>query len=584
MRKKGVQIRIIRALAGPAFCCLAFSCAQKIDPQTADLEVRKLLKDVPGFEWSPAADSRMAYPDDSELPDPPPDDKDSRLLTERIQKGGAYEDGNDSVNPEPKEWKDSLPVEKGKSLLLDLNKSMELALLHSRDFQKQKEALYLSALDVTYERFRLGPMPFAKLRGEAEWKGKEDPSTFESRTSAGLQGLAGSGANWTASLANRLSMDLSSGDITLGGSLASLSITQPLLRGASRRIFLESLTQSERSLLANARKLEQFRQGFFLDVAIGTNPSGRVGTGTNISLVPPPSTAVSGFLGLIQEIQSIRNQEANVAKLNDSLSQLQAAFEAGRIGNRLQVDQARQALYNGQSRLLAAKSSFENRMDGFKIFLGLPPDLGVSVLDVYIEHFRFTDPKVVALQEQTNLILSQVRDPQNSQNLESLSTLHNQANLILPKARECFRQLEEDINAFKQVIPARKKGYKNLRKRSDLLELGMSLDAFRDQDIDKLWSDLNATIQSLSISLRGFEDKMGEWKQNSSQQTLKNARSKLAFIVNEFSGTLLELSLTQASARLESIVLEKEEISPATGFPGCIQSPHGCKEQPGSTG
>ena len=49
MRKKGVQIRIIRALAGPAFCCLAFSCAQKIDPQTADLEVRKLLKDVPSF-------------------------------------------------------------------------------------------------------------------------------------------------------------------------------------------------------------------------------------------------------------------------------------------------------------------------------------------------------------------------------------------------------------------------------------------------------------------------------------------------------------------------------------------------------
>ena len=64
-------------------------------------------------------------------------------------------------------------------------------------------------------------------------------------------------------------MDLSSGDITLGGSLANLSITQPLLRGASRRIFLESLTQSERSLLADARRLEQFRQGFFLDVAIG---------------------------------------------------------------------------------------------------------------------------------------------------------------------------------------------------------------------------------------------------------------------------------------------------------------------------
>jgi outer membrane protein TolC len=87
----------------------------------------------------------------------------------------------------------------------------------------------------------------------------------------------------------------------------------------------------------------------------------------------------------VQELQRIRNQEANVAKLNDSLLQLEAAFEAGRIGSRLQVDQARQALFNGQSRLLAAKSSFANRQDGYKLFLGLPPDLSMRVMDDYIE-------------------------------------------------------------------------------------------------------------------------------------------------------------------------------------------------------
>ena len=51
-------------------------------------------------------------------------------------------------------------------------------------------------------------------------------------------------------------------------------------------------------------------------------------------------------------------------------------------------------------------------------------------------------------------------------------------------------------------------------------------------------------------------------EKNASEQNLENARGKLAFIVNEFSGTLLELSLIKASARLESIVLEKAEISP----------------------
>ena len=41
-----------------------------------------------------------------------------------------------------------------------------------------------------------------------------------------------------------------------------------------------------------------------------------------------------------------------------------------------------------------------------------PPNLKVAVLDDYIEHFRFTDPELVAVQEQTNLILSQIRDPE----------------------------------------------------------------------------------------------------------------------------------------------------------------------------
>ena len=34
-------------------CCLVFSCAQKIDPKTADIEVRKLLQDAPGLNGHP---------------------------------------------------------------------------------------------------------------------------------------------------------------------------------------------------------------------------------------------------------------------------------------------------------------------------------------------------------------------------------------------------------------------------------------------------------------------------------------------------------------------------------------------------
>jgi len=539
-------------------------CSRKVDPETADKEVRKLLQEVPGFDWKPASLSRLAYSDNNdELPDRPRDDTESREVTLRIQKDDAYEDGNETLTSESKDWEKSLPMDSNGTILLDLETAMSLAILHSRDYQQQKEALYLSALDVTYERFQLGPLPFAGISGEVSQEIDEDPSDFQSRAQAGIRGIAGKGTNWVVSLANRLSIELSDGNIEAGGSLANLTITQPLLRGASRRIFLEGLTKSERSLLADARSLEQFRQGFFLDVVLGSNPSSNVGTSGVISSVPPPATGVSGFLGLVQDLQRIRNQEANVAKLNDSLLQLEAAFEAGRIGSRLQVDQARQALFNGQSRLLAAKSSYENRLDGYKIFLGLPPTLDITVVDDYIQSFRLTDIALVDLQDEINLILSRVRDPEVTKTLDDLKEISSLVLKLRPLAEESLQKLISDYQSFQNVLPERKKGFISLRERPDLRELGMGSDAFKDSDLDDLILDLNDSILTLSAALEEFESTLGVWIEVADSIPVDAARGRLSVLLNRFSGTLLELSLAKASARLESIVMGEIRILPA---------------------
>ena len=541
--------------------CL-WGCVRNIDPQKADEEVRKLLENVPGFEWEPGAESRLAFPDSDTLPVPPIDDNASREITLRIQKEDAYEDGNISSILDTQQWRKSLPADSNGSILLDLETSMELALLHSREFQQQKEALYLSALDVTYERFQLGPVPFAGVSGQVSQEMDEDASDFQTRASAGFRGIAGKGTTWVTSLANRLSIELSGGDVEVGGSLANLTVTQPLLRGASRRIYLEQLTQSERSLLADARSLEQFRQGFFLHVVLGSNPAGSVGSGRGISTISPPSTGVSGFLGLVQELQRIRNQEANVAKLNDSLLQLEAAFEAGRIGSRLQVDQARQALFNGQSRLLAAKSSFANRLDGYKMFLGLPPDVSMRVMDDYIESFRLTDLELVELQEGVNRILSAVRNPEEVSTLESLRSYFEQVVQMKTKTQLSMENLRKDFSKFQEVLPQRKIGFASLRKRSDLKELGMGEEAFRDEDLDRLLEELNSTITGVDDSLQLFYENIEEWEEESEALPLEAARGRFSLLLNGFSGTLLELSLVKASARLESIIMEEMVISP----------------------
>ena len=520
------------------------------------------MEDVPGFDWQPDKQSRLLFSEDDFLPLPPKDDNISRSITMRIQKGDAYQDGNASLVLDAGQWRRSLPVDVNGSVLLDLETSIVLALLHSREFQKQKEALYLSALDVTYERFQLGPVPFAGVTGQVSQEIDEDPSDFQSRAKAGFRGITGKGTSWIASLANRLSIELTGGDVEVGGSLANLTITQPLLRGASRRIYLEQLTQSERSLLADARSLEQFRQGFFLNVVLGSNPAGSVGTNRNILPISPPSTGVSGFLGLVQELQRIRNQEANVAKLNDSLLQLEAAFEAGRIGSRLQVDQARQALFNGQSRLLAAKSSFANRLDGYKIFLGLPPDLPMRVIDDYIQSFRLADSDLVGLQDRVNRVLSAVRNPEEVSTPESLRLYFDQINGMQENTALSMASLRQDFRKFQQVLPLRKEGFASLRKRSDLKELGMGEEAFRDQELEGLLEELNATIEMVGSSLRVFYQNLEQWEEESGSLPLETARERFSVLINGFSGTLLEISLVKASARLESIVMEEIMISP----------------------
>ena len=97
---KFFHLRItIRLLVSPVVLILYFSqwgCVRKIDPKKADEEVRKLLEDVPGFDWEPSQQSRLVFPERDTLLVPPVDDNISREITLRIQKDDAYEDGNES--------------------------------------------------------------------------------------------------------------------------------------------------------------------------------------------------------------------------------------------------------------------------------------------------------------------------------------------------------------------------------------------------------------------------------------------------------------------------------------------------------
>ena len=90
----------------------------------------------------------------------------------------------------------------------------------------------------------------------------------------------------------------------------------------------------------------------------------------------------------------------------------------------------------------------------------------------------------------------------------------------------------------------------------------MGSDAFKDSELDQLVLDLNSSISTLQVTLNDFATALDEWTVSADSMALNTARGRLSVLINGFAGTLLELSLVKASARLESIVMEEIEISP----------------------
>ena len=120
------------------------------------------------------------------------------------------------------------------------------------------------------------------------------------------------------------------------------------------------------------------------------------------------AAGAAGYLGLLQTAQVLRNQHANVIALGGSVDQLQASYEAGRI-DRFQVDLTQQALYNAQSQLLSSETSYQNRLDDFKIDLGLPPELEVKIVDPMLDPLNLLDPQLQDLQRQLTGTLNALR-------------------------------------------------------------------------------------------------------------------------------------------------------------------------------
>ena len=230
-------------------------------------------------------------------------------------------------------------------ITLTLVEALDVAGENNREFQTQKEALFTAALNLTRNQndfaWRFGGTSTDNINGVGD-----DSSNY--RVGEGLNAQANSTAG-TRLVANFVQTFLKSvihGGNFDGGSILDLTLTQPLLRGAGRRIAREPLTQAERDVIYAMRAFERFRS----QTAIGL---------------------VSDYWTVVRQMNDLASVEANYLSLRTSREQIEQLFNAGRktIND---LGRAKTSEFNADAQRVTARNRLQTALDQFKLTLGLP--------------------------------------------------------------------------------------------------------------------------------------------------------------------------------------------------------------------
>ncbi len=361
--------------------------------------------------------------------------------------------GTAATQPAPKamkepEQEDAIAQAKARSLLditdrptylLTLDQAAELAMFNSREYQDQRENLYIAALPVTQERFSFMGQAFAASEAIRAYTGSRTPegqrSNWTLNNGIGFSKVLPTGALLLFNFSNQTVFDFLNPKKTISVSTLDFNAIQPLLRGGGRAVALEALTQAERSLLYAIRNFARFRKELYVEIAssnggaingsafqptgVLSSSSGATNSGLGASgltpgviapfsgtingpivpgripgslalspaLTPPPS----GYLNtMLQKIQVYIDQE-NIDVLGGILLRFRGLLEGDVVGP-LQVQSVEQQLLAGRATLLLDQQQYLQSLDSFKIEIGVPMKLSIemddSVLRPLMKQFR----------------------------------------------------------------------------------------------------------------------------------------------------------------------------------------------------
>lgn len=235
---------------------------------------------------------------------------------------------------------------------LTLVQCQRIAAENSRDYQARREALYLAALDLTLERYQFG-YRIDVGGGVGVSGGDSGAEGLNADGSLTLRKVMGNGANVVLDLGANLFKSLAQGDFKELFSSIGLTITKPLLAGASKEAIFESLTRAERRVIDQSRTYERFRRTFAVDM-------------------------FSRYWRVLEEVEVVKNEVTNFEQLQALRERNVALGEAGRMAD-IEVGEALQDELSAEVRVISAKQRLEGLLDDLKFFLGLPVEVELGL-------------------------------------------------------------------------------------------------------------------------------------------------------------------------------------------------------------
>ncbi|MEJ5258987.1 MAG: TolC family protein [Anaerohalosphaeraceae bacterium] len=265
-------------------------------------------------------------------------------------------------------------AEPNQVITLSLMDALQIGAANNFDYQSRKEAIFSAALDLDLARneFRTLFAGAAKSYYEENRTGLSPQRGFVHSGSLSASQKLTNGTELRAGMAADLVNLLTLGGASSLGLTADASISVPLLRGSGPHIAAEPLLQAERRVMYAIWQFERYKSEFAVTIA-------------------------AEYLGVLRQFDQVRNSRENYISAMASARQSRRLADAGRLPE-IQVDQAVQRELSARAQWIGAVESYKQRLDSFKIRLGLPPDAQIELdrkdleqLQVYKNYFVYSD-------------------------------------------------------------------------------------------------------------------------------------------------------------------------------------------------